>query len=112
MSKTLADFTKEVVEIFERYDKTGTLHWDYRIAASDLPYQLGSLTKAISQLHGERFADGKTPEELKKTIADELADILAEVLFIAHDLSIDMEQAWGKMLASDSKKIEERTTSK
>ncbi|MEI6478207.1 MAG: hypothetical protein WCO52_04465 [bacterium] len=112
MGRTLADLTSDVTRIFAEYDKQGTVTWDYRIAASDLPYQLGSLTKAISQLHGERYAEGKTEEQLKRTIADELADIMAEVLFIAQDLDIDLESAWEGMLKSDTDKIKERTSNK
>ena len=42
-------------------------------------------------------------------MAYELADILAEVLFIADGYDIDIEKAWGDMLASDRRKIAERT---
>ena len=43
-------------------------------------------------------------------MADELVDILAEVLFIAHDLGLDMPAAWDMMIESDHHKIAERVS--
>jgi NTP pyrophosphatase (non-canonical NTP hydrolase) len=109
--KNLDDFRQDVISIFKRYEETGTIPWTYKIAAHDLSYQIGSLTKAIMQLEGERHAEGKTREEVLKKVADELADIFAEVLFIAHELDISLEEAWEGMLRSDQTKIEARKTS-
>jgi NTP pyrophosphatase (non-canonical NTP hydrolase) len=106
--KALEKFTKEVVSTFKSYEQTGTTPWNYSIAARDLPYQVGTLTKAILQLENIRHRKGKTEEELKKEIANELADIFAEVLFIAHELDISLEDAWVDMIQSDKRKIEER----
>lgn len=106
--KTLQQYSKEAIATFKNYQKTGTPAWDYKIAARDLPYQVGSLTKALLQLEGTRHKEGKTNSELKAKIADELADIFAEVLFIAHGLNISLEKAWQDMLASDNKKIAAR----
>jgi len=109
MPKTLEEMTKQIVEMFDHYESQGTAHWTYKIAALDLSYQLGSLAKRILQLDGERYTEGLSKEEIKAKISDELADILAEALFISHELGMDMEQAWERMLASDAKKIEERS---
>lgn len=43
---------------------------------------------------------------------DELADILAEVLYIASERGIDMNRAMDEMVASDQKKVTERTPKK
>lgn len=102
--------TQEIVDIFSHYEKQGTVPWTYSIAARDLSYQVGSLTKALLQLEGARYNEGKTETELKAKVGDELADILAEVLFISHELSISLSDAWDDMLKSDYKKIAERTT--
>lgn len=109
MSKTLDQLTTEVVKIFNSYDKQGTNTWDYKTAAFDLTYQLGSLAKRISQLEGNRYADGLSREQIVPLVADELADILAEVLFIAHDLKIDMNASFEAMIASDTEKIKLRS---
>jgi NTP pyrophosphatase (non-canonical NTP hydrolase) len=109
MKKSLTEMQKEIVSVFKEYEKTGTHKWTAEIASKDLAYQLGSLTKRMMQLKGERYADGLNKKELKKFVADELADILAEVLFISHELDIDMQEAWGAMVGSDKKKINTRS---
>lgn len=106
--KGLKDFTEEVVALFKKYEETGTPPWTYKTAVQDLSYQVGSLTKAVMQLEGERHAEGKSKEEMMKKVGDELADIFAEVLFIAHELNISLEEAWDQMLESDRSKIESR----
>ncbi len=104
----IEQMTEEIVAMYKQYQKTGTKPWTYEIAAKDLSYQVGSLTKLIMQRTGERFADNKSEEELRKGIADELADILAETLFIAHELDIDLTQAWEDMIRSDESKVSVR----
>jgi hypothetical protein len=111
MSKTLSQITADVVQVFNEYDSQGTRHWSYKEAMADLPYQLGSLAKRMGQLDGMRYADGLSREQLLKHTADELADIIAESLFIAYELGIDMDTAFVAMFASDRKKIAERTAS-
>lgn len=101
---------EDVVVQMKRYQLMGTKAWDYRIAARDLPCQVGSLTKLLMQLDGERYRHNKTDAELKNQIADELADIMSLVLFIAHELDIDVEKAWEAMLKSDDVKIGTRTS--
>ncbi len=101
--------TEQIVRMFKEYDRQGTKTWTYEIAAQDLQYQIGNLTKRILQLKGYRYAEGLNEEEIKEKLADELADIMAETLFIAHELNIDLAAAWNAMLASDAKKIEERS---
>jgi NTP pyrophosphatase (non-canonical NTP hydrolase) len=107
-SPTLHQLTDEIVAVYKRYEATGTAKWTHEIAAKDLAYQLGSLTKALMQLRGERHAGGKTPEQLRAAVGDELADILAETLFIARELDIDLAASWQAMVASDDAKITER----
>lgn len=105
--KNLYQLRDEIVRTFAEYEKTGTKKWDYLIASRDLSYQIGSLNKIIMQLSGERYSKDSA-EILKSQAADELADILAEVLFIAKELDIDMYDAWNQMLGSDNQKISER----
>jgi hypothetical protein len=108
--RTLQDFTEEIIAVYKRYERTGTIPWTYTIAARDLSYQVGSLTKTVMQLEGVRHAEGKSDDELKEKIGDELADIFAEVLFIAHELGISLEDAWSQMVRSDERKIASRST--
>ena len=109
MKKTLEELQKETIATFKEYEKTRRRPWTYRIAAFDLSYQVGSLAKRILQIEGDRFGENLSREELKTKTADELVDIMAEVVFIAHELGIDLEQAWQNMLESDKKKVSEQS---
>lgn len=107
-TKSLKEMSEQIARVYKSYETTGTKPWDYEIAAKDLVYQVGSLTKLVMQRNQERFADGKSQAEIDKGIADELADILAETLFIARALGIDLEKAWEDMVQSDEDKISAR----
>lgn len=109
MDKSFNDLTKELLGVWKGYEKQGTKPWTYDIAAQDLQYQVGSLAKRILQLKGYRYSDLLSHKEITESLSDELADIFAEVLFIAHELDIDLGAAWERMLASDKKKIAERS---
>ena len=109
---TITELTKAVKDSFGTYDKQGTRHWTWQTAAQDLSYQIGSLHKVMLQLSGDRWADKKDEETLEAEFRDELADILAEVLYIASERGIDMNRAMDEMVASDQKKVTERTTEK
>lgn len=104
-NKSIAQYTKDVVVTMASYQKSGTKKWDYKTAAFDLSVQVGSLAKALMQLENTRNAHGMSKKELKAKIGDELADIFTEVLFISHELDIDIEDAFDKMLVSDKQKV-------
>lgn len=111
MPKNLKNMLTELLTTWNNYEKQGTLPWTREVAARDLQYQIGSLSKLILQLENYRYRGGLDESRIKSKMADELADILAEVLFIANGYEIDMEKAWDDMLASDRRKIAERTKS-
>ncbi len=106
---TLDKMQQEVVEIFRKYDAQGTKTWTYEVASHDLQYQVGNLSKCILQLQNYRYREGLDESQIKDKLSDELADIMAEVLFIAHELDINLHSAWANMLDSDKKKINERS---
>jgi NTP pyrophosphatase (non-canonical NTP hydrolase) len=105
---TISEMTEVVKKSLAQYDSQGTRHWTWETAAKDLPYQVGSLWKVLLQKSGERFADGKTQEELDWQLRNELADILAEVLYIADGLNIDLNKAVAEMVVDDTKKVKGR----
>lgn len=107
---TINEITKAVRNSFAKYDNQGTKHWDWEVAAKDLAYQIGSLNKVMLQLSDHRWADGKDKEALEEDFRNELADILAEVLYIASERGIDMNRAMDEMVADDQRKVTERTT--
>ncbi|HTH72271.1 MAG TPA: hypothetical protein VL737_02815 [Candidatus Pristimantibacillus sp.] len=106
---TISELTKAVKNSFAKYDKQGTAHWTWEVAAKDLAYQIGSLNKVILQLEGYRWADGKDKETLEADFRNELADILAEVLYVAAERGIDMNRAMDEMVDDDQRKVSERT---
>jgi hypothetical protein len=106
---TITELTKAVKASFAKYDKQGTAHWTWEVAAKDLSYQIGSLNKVMLQLSGDRWADGKDKNTLETDFRNELADILAEVLYIAAERGIDMNRAMDEMVADDERKVTERT---
>jgi hypothetical protein len=111
MSKTIKQMTEEVVKSFDSYVAQGTIKWDWQSAAKDLPYQVGSVTKIMQQITNERWANGKTEKKLKREMSDELADVIACTLFIAHGLNIDIQEAWENMIKSDLEKVNKRSKS-
>lgn len=108
MTQNLRLMTEQVVRHMQAYSQTGTKPWSYETALKDLPVQVGSLTKLLMQWQGERLNPGMTENAIKMKIADELSDILSLVLYIAHELAIDIEEAWETMLKSDQDKFKER----
>jgi hypothetical protein len=106
---TVTELTNAVKASFAKYDKQGTSHWTWEVAAKDLAYQIGSLHKVMLQLSGHRWADGKDKQALEADFRNELADILAEVLYVAAERGIDMNVAMDEMVADDQRKVTERT---
>lgn len=105
---TISQLTAMVITSFAKYDKQGTAHWTWEVAAKDLSYQIGSLNKVMLQLSGDRWADGKDNDTLEMDFRNELADILAEVLYIAAERNIDMNRAMDEMITDDHYKVTKR----
>ena len=105
---SLQDLTDQVLQLIQKYPQIGTMPWNYNIMAKDLSYQVGSLIKLVMQLDKERYHHGKTDQEIKLEIADELTDIIFNTLFIAHELNIDLHVTWEQMISNHTKDIEQR----
>jgi len=111
LSDTFKAMGLQIIKQMKEYSsRLGTKPWDYKTALRDLPCQVGSLTKLVMQLEGERYRYNKTNTEIKEEIGDELADILSLVVFIAHELNIDLNDAWEEMLKSDESKLSTRSS--
>ena len=111
LSDTFKAMGLQIIKQMKEYSsRLGTKPWDYKTALRDLPCQVGSLTKLVMQLEGERYRYNKTNTEIKEEIGDELADILSLVVFIAHELNIDLNDAWEEMLKSDENKLFTRSS--
>lgn len=105
---TISQLTQMVKDSFAKYDRQGTKHWTWEVASRDLSYQIGELNKVILQQAGHRWADKKNEKQLDADFRNELADILAEVLYIASERGINMSQAIEEMVDDDHRKIQER----
>lgn len=108
--KDLKDMRDELLEVWNTYHTQGTIPWTHETAIQDLQYQIGSLSKIFLQLKKYRYNEELSEEELMSKLADELADILSETIFIADGFGIDLSQAWDKMLDSDRNKIAKRSS--
>lgn len=106
---SLKELTRLIRKSFARYDNQGTKHWTWKTMLQDLSYQVGSLQKIDLQLSNYRYSHGKSKTDLEKDFRNELANILAEVLYIADELKIDMNQAMNEMFEDDTKKVKNRT---
>jgi hypothetical protein len=106
---SLKEITKAMITTMASYDSTGVKSWDARIAIQDLAYQAGGLLKLDMQLHNERHLQGKTTDQIKSDIEMELAEVIADALFAAHKLGLDVRNGFQRMLDSDKEKIAERT---
>lgn len=111
MTNVLKELTKKLNLVWDHYYKQGTNPWTADIAIQDLSYQIGSLAKLNLQRKNCRYRDNQSDEAIMAKISDELADILAETLFVASELGIDMDKAFDDMLESDIKKITTRNPS-
>jgi len=108
---SLKELTKKQMTVWEYYLLQGTTPWTADIAIQDLSYQIGSLTKLNLQLKNERYRHGLDDDVIKAKMADEFCDIVANTLFAASELGIDMDKAFKDMLQSDINKAIERNPS-
>jgi uncharacterized protein YabN with tetrapyrrole methylase and pyrophosphatase domain len=106
---SIKEMTKKQLAVWATYPNQGTIPWTFETAIQDLPYQIGAISKIYLQMKNYRYRDGLNEAQLKERMADELADVLSEVFFIAHELNIDLEQAFNDMLSSDENKIAKRS---
>jgi len=67
----LNKLTEQVREIYAEYESGGTNRWTYETALIDLSYQVGTLSKIMLQLRGDRFSES-TVIELKNNLVTSL----------------------------------------
>ncbi|MBX4959368.1 pyrophosphatase [Rhizobium lentis] len=63
-----------------------------------LQEEMGELTQAWNRLTGRGRAKGRSPEDMRRDLADETADLLGHLLLFAHrneiDLAAAIERKW------------------
>ena len=96
--------TKTMVANMNAYEDTGTKAWDARIMLRDLAYQIGGIQKIDMQLNNERHKQGKSERALLAEMEMELAEVIAGALFVAHELKLDVNKGFQRMLEGDEEK--------
>ncbi|MFY0622318.1 MAG: hypothetical protein JXQ89_11540 [Pelagimonas sp.] len=94
---SIAEMTQMSVRVAELYSQHFGAPRDARFALMKLSEEMGELTGAWLQLHGQSRGAANTQD-----LENELADVLGFLLVLAHREGIDPAQAlsrkWGKYL--------------
>ncbi len=90
MNKTFQEIIEEVKQAGSRFDN----RWDIKTHYIDLVEEVGELGNAILIEGGD-----KSPKRKRAEVQDSFADILFELILMADEANIDLEQSIGKMLA-------------
>jgi NTP pyrophosphatase (non-canonical NTP hydrolase) len=111
MPKTFQQVIDENVEIIEKYKAIEGKPWNAEGSAMELTKQVGELCKLIMVTEGYYFK-GRDEVHTRydasaEKIADELSDILREVIRLSHHYKIDLEKASDIAAETDRKFIEE-----
>lgn len=56
-----------------------------------LQEEMGEVTQAWNRLSGRGRSKGKTQEEMRRDLSDEVADLFGHVLLLAHRNGLDLE---------------------
>ena len=94
--------TKNIVAVSDDYANSHSVNRDDDWYILKLQEELGELIQSYLSFTNRGRSRNKTNEEIKNNFADELADVLGQVLLIANHHQIDIEKAlerkWYKFL--------------
>ncbi len=82
---------REVEEVSAFYASSNAIDRTDDWLVLKLHEEVGELTQAYLARAGQARDKGKTPDELEADFRAELADVLAQVLLIAHRFEVDVE---------------------
>ncbi|RKR08800.1 NTP pyrophosphatase (non-canonical NTP hydrolase) [Flavobacterium sp. 90] len=85
--------TEKVVKVSDQYEKNCNIKRDEDWYLLKLHEEMGELTQNYLSYTLRGRNRNLTPEELKKNISNELADVLGQVLLFANYHNIDIEKA-------------------
>jgi len=98
MSQQFADLTAKAVRVRDHYDQLrmadGHKIWTVQDRMAGFVGDVGDLSKLIMVKHGLRPG----PANIDAALAHELSDCLWSVMVIAHELNIDLEEAFIKTI--------------
>ena len=76
---------------------------------SILMEEVGELSRLVSRVYGEQsFKPGREPNDVKSSIADEMADILFVLGCLANQMDIDLDEAIRKNLSKKTTRDSKR----
>lgn len=99
------DFKKIVKRTEEVSDKFKN-QFDERDRALDLVSEMGELANSMLTVSGRKPTSVGSKKRTKANIADDLADILFDVILLARDYDVDLATEYEKMLEDLEKRIE------
>lgn len=105
-SLTLAEIGERVKAVSDIYAARFQIERDELWHLGKLTEELGELNAAFLQLSGRGRTRGHAPEELRRNLESEAADLLAHLLLFARHQKIDLEAAlrdkWFSHLADET----------
>ena len=94
----LRQLTADVERVSERYAEVHRFRRDDTWFLLKLQEEVGELTQAFLQRSGQARAKGLSPEELEANFRAEMADVLCQLLLMAHhhgvDVTEEIERKW------------------
>lgn len=96
MSRTLAELTADFEAVSTLYAERCDIRRDDDWFLLKLQEELGELTQVHLRLTGRGRPKGAKPDELRRQLEDEAADLLGQLLILAHHHRIDLEAAAGR----------------
>lgn len=87
----LKQLTEEVETVSRRYAERNGFDRDPTWLLLKLQEEVGELTQAFLRKTGQARAKGLSAEQLQTSFQAELADVLGQVLLLAHHESIDLQ---------------------
>jgi NTP pyrophosphatase (non-canonical NTP hydrolase) len=93
MSRTLAELTADFEAVSKIYAERCEIRRDDDWFVLKLQEELGELAQAHLRLTGRGRLRGETAETLRQQFDDEAADLLGQLLLLAHHNGIDLEAA-------------------
>lgn len=94
----LAELAEKFESSSRRYAEANGIERDPDWYLLKLQEEMGELTQAWNRVSGRGRLKGKTPDELKRDLADETADMLGHILLFARhngiDLTPSIERKW------------------
>lgn len=87
----------------------GVRYFDEMTNLGILMEEVGEFSRLMTRNFGEQsFKPGKKPEDIKKAIADEMADILFVLVCLANQMDIDLDHAIAQNLLKKTDRDSER----